>query len=75
MLKKTVIVHEYLTIPNVLGIRIAKFISIGSLLLSTLIYSQNTHFGERFILYMINFSIYQYNNIRKIKIADYLFSY
>ena len=38
------------TIPNVLGIRIAKFVSIGSLLLSTLIYSQNTHFEKDYLL-------------------------
>lgn len=41
--------YNYLTIPNVLGINNAKIISIICLLLSSYLYYENKHFGERLI--------------------------
>ena len=42
--------YGYKTIPNVLGITNAKIISILALILSSLLYTQNEHFGERQII-------------------------
>lgn len=42
--------YGYLTIPNVLGLKNARFISVLSLLFSTLLYTKNEHFGERYFI-------------------------
>lgn len=42
--------YNYLTIPNVIGINKAKFVSILALLFSTFLYAQNDHFGERILI-------------------------
>ena len=42
--------YGYLTIPNVLGLKSARLISIIALLFSTLLYTQNEHFGERYLI-------------------------
>ena len=42
--------YGYLTIPNVLGFNNAKIFSILALILSTFLYVQNEHFGERLLI-------------------------
>lgn len=42
--------YGYLTIPNVLGMKNARLISILALLFSTFLYTQNEHFGERYLI-------------------------
>ncbi len=42
--------YNYLTIPNVLGVNNAKTISVLALILASLIYGCNDHFGERIFI-------------------------
>jgi len=44
--------YGYLTIPNVLGLKKARMISILSLILSSVLYIQNDYFGERLLVDM-----------------------
>ena len=42
--------YGYKTIPNVLGLKNARLISILALIFSTFLYTQNEHFGERMLI-------------------------